>query len=146
MYRQPMHFSHERRLYMQITRSLVNINRDSAMTIHCWHGVSNLWHSNPDLLCFAAAPSFWELAIFIYILPTKFVVASCNTALSLFGFSIQLKTVQQPNIESRILLLVPFKMISKPNTTLLQWLSVSSGSLILKLSSSSRLVHSRVEY
>ena len=57
MYSQPIHLAHEFKLCIQITRERALFNGDSAAKSRCWHRVSNLRPSEPDLPRFAAVPS-----------------------------------------------------------------------------------------
>jgi hypothetical protein len=65
MYSQPRHLTYELILCIQITRGRVHFNGDSTAKSPCWHRVSSLWPSDPDLLRFAAVPSLQDLAIFM---------------------------------------------------------------------------------
>ena len=48
-----------------LRRGRVDFKGDTAGKSPCWHQVSNLWPSDPDLLWFAAIPSLQDLAIFM---------------------------------------------------------------------------------
>ena len=60
-----MHLTHELILSIQIKRGKVHLNWDSTVKSPCWHQVSNLWPSDPDLFRFAVVPSLQDLAIFM---------------------------------------------------------------------------------